>query len=156
MTSFTRSLLFAAALIIVLLVLPITLLRGGVSRDDALENAQTLARVVQALATATNIKIQIMTYYAERGVLPDHLYELGIDNVDATKIQRRHGISLVKDGVIEILVRNASDEALGKLWMRPADHSPIGDIEWECVTGDFKNLGRYGPQCRYDASLATP
>ncbi len=134
-----------AALIIVLLVLPLVLLRGGMSRDEVREQAIILANLTQGLSAARALQLRVGEHLATHGALPADASALGLD---ATAAARHQGVALGDGGVITVYVPAAQGTLAGRLRLTP-QATPGHDIEWACHTSDFRNIARHVPRCRY-------
>ena len=149
MSSLIRVAAIGAALIIVLLVLPVFLLRGGmdadVQRDDALIGSQ----LVNGLSLATTLKMQVSEYYHAYGELPPDAASLDHGSTEAAGWRRRQGLGLGPRGVITVHVPGAEGGIVGTVRLVPRDAAAAMPLEWDCVSSDFRGIKRVAPQCRY-------
>ncbi len=139
----------AVALIVVVLVVPLLLLRSGMPGDERRNQSAILANLTAALADADELKSGVERFYRERGAFPDAAAAARIGAARGAPGNAGSGTGLGERGVITIEVHDARGATAGAVSLTPFVRGEASRLQWRCTTGDFRNISRYVPQCRY-------
>ena len=147
MNILTRGSVLAAAMIMVLLGIPLVLM-DVFSADDRKEQALIVAYIAQGLADAGGIKAMVSQYYQESGELPNDAEDLGMGRESDRDMLHKAGLAIGANGLITVHVRHPEGGTAGTLLLQPSRNESYR-LDWRCFTGDFRRIQRFVPQCEY-------
>lgn len=111
------------------------------------QNALKASYLVQGLQTASILKMHVAEYYMSEGEFPKSNEQLGLPRADSYDNDSVRSIWISNGGKITIVYKSITGKDKGSVSLIPEDKNH--QIQWKCVTRDFKNIQQLIPQCKF-------
>jgi Ca2+/Na+ antiporter len=114
------------------------------------KQALSAAYISQGLQTATMIKMMVAEFYMSEGTFPNSNEELGLPRANSYNSDTIRSIWVSKGGKITVVYKQITGQDKGAISLIPNEKN--NQLNWKCMTRDFKNIQQFIPQCKYSLS----